>query len=1241
MSKRVAYYGLFFFFFSVSLNKVSAQCTSADIMEPGFAFLTSSRGCAPFTVDLETIYLQSTPGTAYYVDWGDGTPEEIYVQGAFPATGVTISHTYPNSPVDCGYDLVIDADNICNPRGSVVPIQTQVIVWTNDVTNINPGEFRVCQGFATSLQFVDNSDWNCFPRATRENNDPRWIQWIYGTGPAGARIPGIQVNALTPGAYPYNDPNPSNNPLYPVLAPGQTTLPIDVPATVPADVGRQFEITLNNWNQCNAYDNDLTDGNALNPVSGDLVNGDNPAMTTTARIVIVESPNPSYQTWLNSIGGILTTIFCIDDIIYFENLTPAIGGANFQYTWEFYDNNTGAGLPISTSTDANPTFSYSTSGVKLIRLLVRDSNAAGNCEEIYENFVNISPTLVAAVGTTDLSGVIINPEFCQDDVLSQSFDVRFVDNSVGVPTVNTRWRWEFFDESGALIFEEPAAGTFSATALGPFDRNFVTPGIYRAVLTIMDVSTTCESIAEEFVYVYPAPQANFSASRECIGQPTSFADLSSIVAIDGETVIRWEWDLDYDGITFNSNPTYLDQTSFDFTYATSGTFDVALLVTTDKNSCTDLFIQTVTVDPLPLAQITPDVTEGCSVLTVNFSNDMVGSQPDIIDQYIWEIDNGMGFQIDSIQSPSDPGFSSVFPISFVNTTSADLFFDVRMRVISINGCVSISGAQTIRVFPEPLAGFNSINYSPFDDNCSPVDVDFEVDALTQSQMPTGYVWTIDDINGLVTQVNTGTTPNFSFSFDNSTQEIKDYSITLSSSLGGVCTGDSTVTIRVNPVPSSPFVLDTLSVSCDDVTIRTEAIQKGLSLYNWQVTVNGVILLTTGSSQDFLEYTIAKTTIVSNVEIQLITTNFAGCNSNPTIQSIDIEQQKIINASFDATPLNQTLPNATVFLINNTNTGPWDYLWDFDDGTTSLDPNLTEYTYLQAGTYTISLTASSGDCVSTDIKTIVINPIPPIVDFDYDPAFGCSPLQVSFTNLSQFALSDSYEWDFGDGSTSSLVNPIHTYFEPGIYSVSLTASNAFNQSTTEIKADIIEVFDTPIAQFDVRPTIVFIPDNPIFTNNASIGATSFLWDFGDGTTSTESEPTHQYTEEGFYDVTLIAYNNLGCTDTLKRVGLVEGQQNGRLLVPNAFSPSLAGPSGGFDGAGVNDVFLPLTQGVSEFELFIFNRWGELLFKSSDRNIGWDGYYNGKLAPQDVYVYKLNLVFENGQQTTRTGDVNLIR
>jgi gliding motility-associated-like protein len=149
----------------------------------------------------------------------------------------------------------------------------------------------------------------------------------------------------------------------------------------------------------------------------------------------------------------------------------------------------------------------------------------------------------------------------------------------------------------------------------------------------------------------------------------------------------------------------------------------------------------------------------------------------------------------------------------------------------------------------------------------------------------------------------------------------------------------------------------------------------------------------------------------------------------------------------------------------------------------------------------------------------------------------------------------------------------------------------------------------------------------------------MWDFGDGASSTERQPQHRYSKEGNFSISLIAFNDFQCADTARvTIDVIKG---GHVLIPNAFSPNPTGSTGTNPDSGKNDVFLPLMKGVVEFELLIFNRWGELLFQTRDEQFGWDGYYNGKLCPQDVYVYKLTASLDNGEKIVRVGDINLIR
>ncbi len=1217
-------------------ERAKAQC--GGIMEPGFQFLTSSRGCAPYTVNLETRYLSSVPGTVYYADWGDGSPIETFTQTN--ATGVIMTHAYPNSSIDCGYDLNVDASNACNPLGSVVPINTQVIVWTHDVISINPQLFRVCEGFAASLSFTDNSDWNCFPRATRENSDPRWIQWIYGTGPVATQIPGVQVNGTTPGGYPYLDPGPNRNPIYPVTSPGQVSLPINVPVTTLADLGKEFDVTLKNWNQCNAYDNDLTDGNPFNPVSGDLVNGDNTPQTTMAKIVIVPSPQPNFITRLGTSSGPIQSVFCAGDNIFFDDQTPSISGASFGYTWQFFDNNTGTGAPLSTSTSPAPVFSYNSGGQKLIRLLVRDNNAAGGCVSTFDGFVTISPSLVAKIQTSDLANNPITPYFCQQPTAPlTSFDVRFTDVSTGTVSATTEWRWEFYDENNVLVMQAPASG-FSSVALGPFDRSFVNRGIYRAHLIVRDNITGCQTEDEVQVRVYEKPIPFFTATRTCEGQLNSFSESSTLQPINGESIVLREWDFNYNGSTFNKDPAYDNQTSFTRSLGAAGTYQVALRVTTDQNGCSDILVLPVILDPLPLANFTPDVTSGCSILTVNFTNSSVASQPDIVDRYIWEVDEkqGLGFQPVAIQHPTDPGFSNTFQHQFENTTTVNKSFDVRLHVFTVHGCETISSAVTITVSPGTNAGFIEANYSPFNNNCPPQSITFNVDTQTQSLNPSDYTWTISDVNGVISSTSTGTTPSFNATFTNLTQSNKDFSVKLTATLASSCYGDSIRTIRIAPVPSSEFAIDTLQFDCQVLKVNLNATQKGLTAYHWVINENGTVVSDVTGADDQFQFTFNRTAADNTVQFSLDTKNFASCSSTVTTHNITIPKLDNMNVGFTASPASQSLPSSTVTINNTTNTGAWTYLWDFGDGSTSTNGAVTSHTYATYGNYTITLTVTSNVCTQSQTQQVVILAIPPIVDFSYVPSSGCEPLTVQFTNLSQFADPLTYQWDFGDGGTSQATNPSYTYFNAGTYSVSLSASNINGQKITNTKSSIIQVYPKPIATFKITPTLIYIPGGILYTSNLSTNATGFYWDFGDGQTSTDFKPEHVYKKDGLFTITLAASNEFGCTDTTRLQDVVTVKKGNEVLVPNAFSP---GTNGAGYGDGHNDVFLPIMRGVTQFELLIFNRWGQLLFESRDQSTGWDGYYQGKLCEQDVYMYKLTVKLENGQDVVRTGDVNLIR
>jgi gliding motility-associated-like protein len=323
------------------------------------------------------------------------------------------------------------------------------------------------------------------------------------------------------------------------------------------------------------------------------------------------------------------------------------------------------------------------------------------------------------------------------------------------------------------------------------------------------------------------------------------------------------------------------------------------------------------------------------------------------------------------------------------------------------------------------------------------------------------------------------------------------------------------------------------------------------------------------------------------------------------------------------------------------------------------------TYSSPGTKDISLgvvntvsEAAGLTCRSDAFKSITII-LPPLdASFDVDPKKFCFPGNIKLINV--VGTGFIHEWfvtnkKTGVSSTYSQANPGEFKIsEPGTYLIRYKTSIP---QTGQVKiyppasdpALEVEVFDLPMASFDLRPDVVFVPDTQLETFNFSDGATGYRWNFGDTPDFvTDVEPKYTYAIEGKYDVTLIAENDHGggvvCRDTLVRP--VIAKQGGQSKIPNAFTPNTKGPSGGNGGSGTfNDVFLPIVKGVpadaDAYNLQIFDRWGNLIFESNSSSFGWDGYNkDGKLMPAGVYVYKLTVRFSDSQRTTQVGDITMI-
>ena len=319
-------------------------------------------------------------------------------------------------------------------------------------------------------------------------------------------------------------------------------------------------------------------------------------------------------------------------------------------------------------------------------------------------------------------------------------------------------------------------------------------------------------------------------------------------------------------------------------------------------------------------------------------------------------------------------------------------------------------------------------------------------------------------------------------------------------------------------------------------------------------------------------------------------------------------------------------------------GPNSFLWDFGDNSGQVPDGMgsLSHSFPGAGTYTISLILDdTAYCNYPDTATQSLR-VSPLAKAQFiTPGQGCAPYMAVFNNTSLGGVI--FAWDFGDptsgtNDTSSAVNPVHVYQNPGVYTVHLNEIDPNTCNKTSDTSFTITVSVRPTAGFTYSPNPP-VSNKPLVFQNGSVGGVSYQWSFGDGdTTITQNMDTvmHLYNETDSFVVCLVTTNEFGCTDTACQP--VAALIDPLLDVPNAFTP------GRF---GQNSIVKVMGFGILRMDFRIYNRWGKLVFESDDPNVGWDGSYQGSPQPMDVYGYTLEAEFTNGAHISKKGDITLIR
>lgn len=308
-------------------------------------------------------------------------------------------------------------------------------------------------------------------------------------------------------------------------------------------------------------------------------------------------------------------------------------------------------------------------------------------------------------------------------------------------------------------------------------------------------------------------------------------------------------------------------------------------------------------------------------------------------------------------------------------------------------------------------------------------------------------------------------------------------------------------------------------------------------------------------------------------------------------------------------------------------------WNFQDGTTSTEQN-PSHLFTQAGSFDVSLTVTDiNDCEDTYVQTIDWFPESQISVF-VEEQTGCAPFEVTFVNNSFPINGYTTEWDLGDGTTSLEASPSHIYPDPGVYSINLTITSPTNCVSQQDFNSLITVQSSPIAAFTCTPQN---PTNfaPIVTfTDQSVDAVNWNWDFGTGDNSMLQNPVYAFPDTGKYEVQLIVTHASGCQDTTFKQIDVEPRYT--YFLPNAFTPNFDDINEGFRGQGI-------FYGIEDFEMTIWNRWGELVFETQDPNVAWNGRKNntGAMSPIGVYVYVVKLRGARNKREEFKGYATLIR
>ncbi|MDP5172037.1 MAG: PKD domain-containing protein [Bacteroidia bacterium] len=654
--------------------------------------------------------------------------------------------------------------------------------------------------------------------------------------------------------------------------------------------------------------------------------------------------------------------------------------------------------------------------------------------------------------------------------------ITFVDQSLASSPI-VSWNWTFGDGG-------------SSNAKFPV-HTYVNDGEYDVSLRTVDANG-CENTLVRPRYIKLShPVADFakSANQICTGTVVSFTDLSTA----DTTIQTWLWNFGDGTTSGQKNPTHV--------YSAGGTYSVTLTIT-NIFGCSDQITKTgfVSVLPGPNTLFSPSLPAGCTPFSPTFTDQSTGTTSPVV-AWSWTFGDG---GVSTAQNPT-------------HTYLVPGIYDVTLTTTDNNGCVS-SFTRQVESLELPNAKFFSNDTL----GCAPQAVSF----VDISKGPAPIVsWRWNFGNGM-----TSTIQNPTLTYAN----------------------DGRFTVSLIAVDQN---------GCRDTATRVEYIRLSNPQPNFSLSQpNGC----PGMLVKFTDLSLADTTIVSWLWTfgdgsTSIVRNPSKVYPNPGLYTVSLTVTNVNGCSKTYTLPNAvsvaTLPTADFLLADSISCTP--FLLDISDNTTTVSSPIVAwnwtfgngdnsndqepiYTYYTPGSYQIRFRVTDANgCTDSVMKTVIATEAPR-PSFSQNDSVGCSPFTVKFTDRTRASYPiTGWLWNFGDGTTSTVKNPTHTYLTDGIYTVSLTVFDNNNCQETFTKEDLIRL-SHPVAGFDNDIQEGCAGSTVIFTDR-SVGDTTltgWFWDFGDGGQTVVQNPSYTYFNSAQYDVTLIVTNVLGCRDTVRKSNLIE-------------------------------------------------------------------------------------------------------